>query len=68
MIGENIRKLRLEHDMSMKDLAEKLGTTDSAICRWENAQSKITVEYVIKMADLFEISLDDLVGRKRKCD
>lgn len=61
MIGNNIRNLRLEHDMSMKDLANKLGTTDSAVCRWEHGLAKVSVEMAIKMADLFQISLDELV-------
>lgn len=60
-VGKNIRNLRLEHDMSMKEFAEKLGTTDSAICRWENGKAKLPVDMAIKIADLFRIPLDELV-------
>lgn len=61
MIGKNIRNLRLEHDMSMQDLADKLETTDSAVCRWENGKAKVSVDMAVKIADLFQISLDELV-------
>ena len=61
MIEKNIRNLRLEHDMSMQDLADKLGTTDSAVCRWENGKAKVSVDMAVKIADLFQISLDELV-------
>lgn len=61
-VGKNIRKLRLEHDMSMRDLANKIGTTDSAVCRWENGKAKkLSLDMAIKIADLFRISLDELV-------
>lgn len=65
MIGQNIRNLRLSHDMSMRDLADKLGTTDSTVCRWEHGLAKISTEAGIKIADLFRISLDELADRKR---
>ena len=47
--------------MSMQDLADKLGTTDSAVCRWENGKAKVSVDMAVKIADLFQISLDELV-------
>ena len=60
-VGKNIRNLRLEHDMSMKDLAAKLGVADSAICRWENNQAKLTLDMAVKIADLFGIPMEELV-------
>lgn len=60
-VGRNLRNLRLEHDLSMRDLADRLGTTDSKICRIENGGVKLSLEDAIRIADLFDISLDKLV-------
>lgn len=60
-VGKNIRDLRLEHDMSMRDMAEKLGFTDSKVCRIENGGARLYLIDAIRIADLFDISLDELV-------
>ena len=60
-VGKNLRNLRLEHDLSMRDLADRLGTTDIKICRIENGGVKLSLEDAIRIADLFDISLDKLV-------
>lgn len=59
-IGKNIRNLRLKHDMSMRDLAEKLEVTDSTICRWENERMKLSLDDAVKIADLFQVTLNEL--------
>lgn len=66
MIGKRIRDLRLEHDMSMRDLGEKLGTTATAVCRWENGHNEMTLKRAVQIADLFGITLDELAGREEK--
>lgn len=60
-VGKNLRDLRLEHNLSMRDLAERLGTTSTKICRIENGGVKLSLEDAIRIADLFDISLDKLV-------
>lgn len=65
-IGSRIKELRLAHDMSMQNLADKLYTSDSTICRWESGRMKISLEDAVRMADLFGVTLDELAGRKRR--
>lgn len=60
-IGKNIRDLRLKHDMSIRDLADKLGTTDSTVCRWENEKMKLRLEDAVKIADFFQVTMNELV-------
>lgn len=60
-IGKNLRDLRLERDLSMRDLADRLGFTDSKICRIENGKAGLSLEDATRIADLFDISLDKLV-------
>lgn len=39
LIGENIKRLRRERDMTQEELAEQLGVTFQSISRWENGVS-----------------------------
>lgn len=60
-IGKKLRDLRLEHDLSMRDLADRLGASDSKICRIENGSRVLSLEEATRIADLFDISLDKLI-------
>lgn len=60
-VGKKLRDLRLEHDLSMRNLADRIGTTDSKICRIENGGVKLSLEDAIRIADLFDVSVDELV-------
>ena len=61
MVG--IAELRAKHGkMSQRDLAKKLGTTQTSISNWENNPMTINGKYLIKIALLFNVSTDDLLG------
>lgn len=59
-VGKNLRDLRLEHDLSMRDLADRLGFTDTKICRIENGGAKLSLEDAVRIADLFNVPLEKL--------
>ncbi len=50
--------------MSQKELANKLGICQSNISDWENDVSRPEYERLIEIADIFDVSLDELLGRK----
>lgn len=60
-VGKNIRDLRLEYDMSMRNMAEKLGFTDSKICRIENGGARLHLIDAWRIADLFGVPIDRLI-------
>lgn len=62
MFGKNIKELRLERDMSQKMLAEKIGVTQGAVYFWEKEINEPTVGYIIKLATLFGVSVDELLS------
>ena len=59
-IVANRKRLRLTQDQ----LAEKLGVTAQAVSKWENDQSCPDITMLPKIADLFGISTDALLGRE----
>ena len=58
-----LKELRLEKGMRQKDVAEKIGVSPQSYNFYENWVNKPDPETLIKLADLFEVSLDYLVGR-----
>lgn len=61
-LSENISKLRREHAMTQEQLAEVLGVTFAAVSKWERGVATPELNLIAEMADLFEVSLDALIG------
>ena len=62
MIGENLRRLRREKDITQEQLAEVLGVSDQSVSRWENDACYPDMELLPTMAKFFETSVDKLLG------
>lgn len=58
--GELIKHLRKQNKMTQGDLASQLKLTTSAISKWETGQTLPDISMIQKIADLFEISIEDL--------
>lgn len=59
-----IKQLREQTNMRQVDVAEKLGITYQSYQAYELGVSLPSLENFVKLADLFEVSLDYLIGRK----
>lgn len=59
-----IRELRIEKGLRQKDVAEKIGVSAQSFGYYENWINKPDPETLIKLADLFEVSIDYLLGRE----
>lgn len=64
-LGKNIRKMRKERGLTQESLAEALGVTNGAVYKWESNQSVPELEMIVKLADLFDVSLDVLLGYEK---
>ena len=60
-IGEVIRTLRLENDVTQEDLANHLGVSTQAVSRWENGACYPDLEFVPGIASYFGVSTDLLL-------
>lgn len=58
----NISRLRKEHAMTQEQLAEALGVTFASVSKWERGAATPELHLIAEMADLFEVSIDALVG------
>ena len=64
-VGQTIAKLRKQKGWTQAGLAEKLQVSDKAVSKWEKDDSYPSIDLLPKMAELFGVSIDDiLVGSK----
>lgn len=60
--GEKLRALRLHHGLTLRDLAQQLGyTTHGYVNAVEKGRKKPSIEFVMKIAHLFQVSADQLL-------
>lgn len=62
--GDNIKNLRIERNLTQKDLAGKLNLSRPTIGRYETDERFPDKETIIKLAELFDVSIDEMFGRK----
>ena len=66
MIGDRIEIQRKKKAMTQEELASILNVSRQTITKWESSQVIPNLEYIIKMADIFGITIDSLV-RENDC-
>lgn len=64
-LGEKIYQLRTEKNLSQGDLADALDVSRQSVSKWENNTAVPDLDKLIKLCDIFEISLDELAGREQ---
>ena len=60
-IANKLYELRKQNKMSQEELAEKLGVSRQAVSKWERAEASPTTDSLILLAQLYNISLDELL-------
>lgn len=63
-LGAKIAYYRKERNMTQEELASQFDISNQAVSKWETGQSYPDVELLPRIADFFEISLDELFGRE----
>ena len=61
-LSANIKRLRLEKDMTQEQLATKLGVSAQAVSKWETSETYPDGALLIPLANELEVSLDELFG------
>lgn len=63
-IGENIKKYRQFNNMTQEELSKKLEIAPNTLSNYENGNREPNSDIISKIADIFNISIDELYGRK----
>ena len=62
-LGERIKSLRLDSNLTQAELAKRLKIARSNISKYEKSQMTPSNELIVKMAEIFDVSTDYLLGR-----
>ena len=62
--GQRINKFRLEQNLTIRQLSAMARISESTLTSWIYRSCHPDIDGLIKLADTFNISLDELVGRQ----
>lgn len=65
-LGSAIIALRKQKGMTQQELADYMGVSDKAVSKWERDQSLPDVYALARLADLFDVTVDQLLGTEPK--
>lgn len=60
-----IKEIRLVNNMKQSDLADKLNVTQATVSGWESGRRTPDLETVRRIAELFDCSIDELLGNEK---
>lgn len=63
-VGEIIKELRKERNLTQSQLAEMLWTSQDTVSLWERGKSLPDLTMIIKLTKIFNVSADYLLGLK----
>lgn len=61
IIGEQLRNAGHQHQLSQEQIAEILGVSRQTISNWETSKSYPDIERVMRLAEIYHLSLDELL-------
>ncbi len=61
--GEEMKYQRLKHNLTLRELEKQTGISNGTLSRWENGKVLPNIDFCVKLADFYGISLDELIGR-----
>lgn len=60
-IGQKLKNKRMDARLSQETLAERIGVSRQTISNWENNRSYPDIGSILKLSDLYDVSLDELL-------
>lgn len=64
-IGKFLAELRRECELTQEQLAERLGTSNKTISRWENGNYMPPVEMLAELSEFYGVSINEIISGKR---
>lgn len=64
MMENNFKRIRVEKRISFNKCVKLTGIPESTLKRYEHGQTPNGLEHVIRLADFYDVSLDDMFDRK----
>ena len=61
--GEALREQREKMGFSQTEVAKRINTSHQNVSRWESGKVLPSIDFCVKLAELYSVSLDELIGR-----
>lgn len=66
IIAKNIEQLRVKNEMKQDEFAKRLIVSRPTVSNWEQGKAMPTTDQLMKIAQEFHVSIDELLGLKQK--
>ena len=66
MLSKNLKNIRLKNNYNQEYVANKLGVTKQTISNWEKGKRTPDIDSLVKLANLYEVTLDTLTGSDKR--
>ncbi|MFS7403747.1 helix-turn-helix domain-containing protein [Carnobacterium maltaromaticum] len=63
--NERIYALRKANNFTQEEIAQELKVSRQTISNWETGTAQPTIDKVIELANVFDVSMDELIGRSK---
>lgn len=67
-LNERLFDLRKERNLTQEEIASRLDVSRQTISNWETGSAQPTIDKMIELSNLYDMSLDELVGRNKGKD
>ena len=68
MIGKFLKELRKEKNITQEQLADKLNVSGRTVSRWETGNNMPDISILVEMAELFDVSIPEIINGERKSE
>lgn len=63
--GEKLKQIRISHDLTQDELSKIMEVGKGTVLNYENGTRKAPITYLIKFANHFQISVDEILGTQK---
>ncbi|WP_458786521.1 helix-turn-helix domain-containing protein [Vallitalea sediminicola] len=63
MFKKRLKKLRIDNHLTQEELGKKVNLKKAAISKYENGKNEPNIDVIIKLAKIFNVSVDYLAGK-----
>lgn len=67
-IGQFLKKLRKEKNMTQEELGNRVGVTNKTISKWENGNYMPPVDVLMLLSDIYSVSINEILNGRRQSD
>lgn len=65
---DKLKLIRKSNNLSQEELSEKLNLSRQAVAKWESGQTYPDINHLIKLSELFNVTIDSMVKDSKECE